>query len=141
MTSGNQEKREVRTKTAQKKNRKRKKKRGRVTAEAVKTVRDTLAKIDSSKTRSKKKKKRRYREEKAERQQQVETGRETVTRKIRVTDYTSPSELADLMGVSLNSIIGKFLEQGVMATANQRLDVETVTLIAGLGGMIGVLFS
>jgi translation initiation factor IF-2 len=125
-----QEKKEARSKTALKKTRKRKKKKGRVTAEAVKTVRDTLAKIDSSKTKSKKKKKRRYREEKAERQLQVESGREEVARKIRVTDYTSPSELADLMGVSLNSIIGKFLEQGVMATANQRLDVETVTLIA-----------
>jgi len=125
-----QEKKEARSKTTTlKKTRKRKKKKGRVTAEAVKTVRDTLARMDSSKTKSKKKRKRRYREEKAERQLQVGSQEESA-RKIRVTDFTSPSELAEMMGVTLNSIIAKFMEQGVMATANQRLDVETVSIIA-----------
>jgi len=34
------------------------------------------------------------------------------------------------MGVPLSKVIGKFMELGVMATANQRLDVETVSLVA-----------
>ena len=124
------EKMAARSKTAQKKRRKRKRRKSRVTAEAVKTVRDTLAKIDSSKVRSKKKRKRKYREEKHERQLQVESDIDEASKNIRVTDFTSPSELAELMGISLNMVIGKFMELGVMATANQRLDVETVTLVA-----------
>ena len=125
------EKMEARSKTAQKKHRKRKRRKSRVTAEAVKTVRDTLAKIDSSKTTSKsKKRKRKYREEKHERQLQVQSEIEEASKRIRVTDFTSPSELAELMGMTLNMVIGKFMELGVMATANQRLDVETVTLVA-----------
>ncbi len=115
---------------AERKKRRRKKRRNRtkVTAEAVKTVRDTLAKIDSSKSRTKKKRRRRYKEEKQERAHQKEA-EEQEEQTVRVTEFTSPSELSELTGISVNRIIGKFMEMGVMATANQRLDLETVTLL------------
>lgn len=125
-----QEKKAARTKTVQKKKKKRRRRhKPRVTAEAVKTVKDTLAKIDSGGGRTRQKKRKKYREEKSEKQQDIVD--DSVTRTIRITEYTNPSELSDLMGIPLNKVIGKFMELGVMATANQRLDVETVSLVAG----------
>ena len=123
------EKEAARTRTVRKK-RKKKKRRPKpiITAEAVKTVKDTLARIDSGAGRSRQKKRKKYREEKVEKLQEiVRDGDSSI---IRITDYTSPSELSELMEISLSKIIGKFMEMGVMATANQRLDVETVSLLA-----------
>lgn len=126
-----QEKKEARTRTVRKKKKKKRRRhKPRVTAEAVKTVRDTLAKIDSGSGKSRQKKRRKHREEKTEKQQEVVETAEKDAGTIRVTEYTSPSELSDLMGVPLSKVIGKFMELGVMATANQRLDVETVSLVA-----------
>lgn len=124
-----QEKQEARSKTVKKKKKKKRRRhKPRVTAEAVKTVRDTLAKIDSSSGKSRQKKRRKHREEKTEKQQELIPEKDSRT--IRITEYTSPSELSDLMGVPLSKVIGKFMELGVMATANQRLDVETISLVA-----------
>lgn len=124
-----QEKKAARTKTVQKKKKKRRRRhKPRVTAEAVKTVKDTLAKIDSGGGRTRQKKRKKYREEKSEKKQEIVD--DSVTRTIRITEYTNPSELSDLMDIPLNKVIGKFMELGVMATANQRLDVETVSMVA-----------
>jgi len=123
------EKKTARTKTVRKKKKKKKKRqKPRVTAEAVKTVRDTLAKIDSGGGKSRQKKRKKHREEKVEKQQEIENTDGVNT--IRITDYTSASELSELMDIPLGKVIGKFMELGVMATANQRLDVETVSLVA-----------
>ncbi len=123
------EKEAARTKTVQKKKKKKKRRlKPKVTAEAVKTVRDTLAKIDSGTGKSRQKKRKKHREDKIEKlQDNIIDGKSQI---IRITDFTSPSELSELMGVSLSKVIGKFMELGVMATANQRLDVETVSLVA-----------
>jgi translation initiation factor IF-2 len=125
------EKQKARSRAARSKKRRRKKKKKKSatsTAEAEKTVKDTLAKIDSSKSRTRKKRRRKYKEEKHERhEKQVTTAEEEDV--LRITEFTSPSELADMMGVNLNKVISKCLELGVMATANQRLDIDTLTLL------------
>ena len=124
-----QEKKAARTKTVQKKKKKKRRRhKPRVTAEAVKTVKDTLAKIDSGGGRIRQKKRRKYREEKIEKLQEIVD--DGVTRTIQITEYTNPSELSELMGIPLSKVIGKFMEFGVMATANQRLDAETVSMVA-----------
>jgi len=123
------EKEAARTKTVRKKKKKKKRRqKPRVTAEAVKTVKDTLAKIDSGAGRSRQKKRKKYRDEKVEKQQDDIIDGDS--RLIRITEFTSPSELSELVNVPLSKVIGKFMELGVMATANQRLDVETVSLVA-----------
>jgi len=124
------EKQKARSRGARsKKRRKRRKKKVPTKAEAEKAVKDTLAKMDAKRTRSKKKKRRRYKEEKQERhEKKQETDEEDST--IRITEFTSPSELSDQIGVSLNKVIATCLELGVMATANQRLDMDTLTLLA-----------
>ena len=123
------EKEAARTKTVRKKRKKKKRRpKPRITAEAVKTVKDTLAKIDSGTGRSRQKKRKKYREEKVEKLQEIT--RDGDSSIIHITEYPSPSELSEQMDIPLSKVIGKFMELGVMATANQRLDVETVSLVA-----------
>ncbi|MBN1464257.1 translation initiation factor IF-2 [candidate division KSB1 bacterium] len=50
--------------------------------------------------------------------------------KIRVSEFMSLSELAKLMEVDTTELIKKCMEMGMMVTINQRLDMETITLLA-----------
>ncbi len=49
---------------------------------------------------------------------------------LRVNEYISVSELANLMNVPVSDVITKCIELGLMVSINQRLDVETITLVA-----------
>jgi len=49
---------------------------------------------------------------------------------IKVQEFISTGELAALLGVSPNKVIAKALELGIMATINQRLDFDAITIIA-----------
>lgn len=123
------QKNEAKTRATKKRKRRRRKKKTVVSAETVKNVKKTLAKMDSGKTKNRKSKKTRYKKEKQERHEQrtVADG-EDVT--INVAEFTSPAELSTQTGIPVNSIIATCLGLGVMATANQRLDFDTVALIA-----------
>jgi translation initiation factor IF-2 len=124
------EKQEARDRVARSKKKRKRRKKTQVSAEAVKAVRDTVAKMGVSKARTQKKRRRRYREEKQERhEKQLATDGESSV--VKVTEFTSPAELAELIGVSLPEVIAKCIELGVMATANQRLDADTISLVAG----------
>lgn len=50
--------------------------------------------------------------------------------KIRVSEFMSLSELAKLMEVEATELIRKCMEMGMMVTINQRLDMDTITLLA-----------
>ncbi|MBN1481562.1 translation initiation factor IF-2 [candidate division KSB1 bacterium] len=50
--------------------------------------------------------------------------------KIRVSEFMSLSELAKLMNVEATELIRKCMEMGMMVTINQRLDMDTITLLA-----------
>ena len=64
--------------------------------------------------------------EEAEREAKIERERTTV----RVVEYLSVAELAELIGESASSVIGSaFRELGLMVTINQRLDFEQIELI------------
>jgi translation initiation factor IF-2 len=49
---------------------------------------------------------------------------------IRVTEFISTSDLANLMNVSVNEVISKCLALGMFVSINQRLDAEAITIIA-----------
>jgi len=71
------------------------------------------------------------RKEKAEIQEEIQEqkqlDRET---KIQVTEFIAVSELANLMKVPVSEVISKCIGLGLMVSINQRLDTETITLIA-----------
>ncbi len=49
---------------------------------------------------------------------------------LRVTEFVSVNELANLMGVPVADVIKKCIELGLMVSINQRLDKDTITLVA-----------
>ncbi|MBN1435320.1 translation initiation factor IF-2 [Candidatus Fermentibacterales bacterium] len=120
----------IRAAKSRKKRKAKRKKKTQPSAETVKTVKSTLARIDAKAARTQKKRRRRYKEEKQERHEKQDLDELREKRILRMTEFTSPSELAELMGVHLNEVISKCLELGTMATANQRLDMDTLSLLA-----------
>lgn len=57
-------------------------------------------------------------------------GFEEPTRTIEVNEFMSVAELAHKMGVSPTEVVAKCLELGLLATVNQRLDLDTLETIA-----------
>jgi translation initiation factor IF-2 len=62
--------------------------------------------------------------------EEAEALRESQRLIVRVTEYASPHELAELMGVTAKDIIQKCFALGKFVTINQRLDKESIELIA-----------
>ena len=49
---------------------------------------------------------------------------------IKVTEFVTVSEFAKMMDVSVNEVISSCMQLGIMVTMNQRLDAETLTIVA-----------
>ena len=49
---------------------------------------------------------------------------------IQVTEFVTVSEFAKMMNVSVNEVISSCMQLGIMVTMNQRLDAETLTIVA-----------
>lgn len=124
------QKAEAKTRATKKRKRRRRKKKTVVSAETVKNVKKILAKIDSSGSKNRKSKKVRYRKEKQERHEEQRTFEDGEEKILKITEFTSPAELAQQMGQPVNGIIAACMKLGVMATANQRLDFDTISLVS-----------
>ncbi|MDP4198956.1 MAG: translation initiation factor IF-2 [Bacteroidota bacterium] len=111
-----------------------KKRRGKsVDARDVKdAVRRTLAGIDESSALSRRAKARRARRsERAEEQER--RGAEEAARDrtvINATEFLTANELANLMNVDVGDIISKCIALGLMVSINQRLEKDTIQLVA-----------
>jgi translation initiation factor IF-2 len=98
--------------------------------EVDEAIRKTLLSMDDTvfpARASARKKKRKEREQKEEKRL-VERSLEK--NKIRVTEFIAVNELANLMSVPVADVISKCIELGLMVSINQRLNVETITLVA-----------
>ncbi len=95
-------------------------------------VRRTLAGIEETSTTSRRAKARRLRRseraEETERRSAEATERERVI--IRATEFLTANELANLMNVSVGEVISKCIALGLMVSINQRLEKDTITLVA-----------
>ncbi|HMD13238.1 MAG TPA: translation initiation factor IF-2, partial [Bacteroidota bacterium] len=60
---------------------------------------------------------------------------------LRVTEFVSVHELANLMGVNVADVIKKCIELGLMVSINQRLDKDTILLVADEFGFEVKFFS
>jgi translation initiation factor IF-2 len=93
-------------------------------------IKQTLLSMDDNivSTRSifKKKKKKEREAEQEKLQQQILLEQ----KKIKVNEFIAVSELANLMRVPVGDVISKCISLGLMVSINQRLDVETITLVA-----------
>ncbi len=98
--------------------------------EVKETIRKTLLSMDDSVVAgraSQRKKKRKEREAEQEKQQELKS---LESKKVKVNEYISASELANLMGVPVGDVISKCIELGLMVSINQRLDTDTIMLVA-----------
>ncbi|OUV56896.1 MAG: translation initiation factor IF-2 [Flavobacteriales bacterium TMED113] len=98
--------------------------------EIQKKIAETLDKLtNKGKSSSVKfrKQKRAERKEKAL-EEQIEADKAKST--LQVTEFVSVGELASMMDVNPNEIISSCMMLGIMVTMNQRLDAETLTIVA-----------
>ena len=103
------------------------------TAEEVqKQVRETLEKLQGKSNKGKKGAK--YRKEKRDQhREQTEKDQEQQaieSKVLKVTEFVTSSEVATMMDVSVTQIISACMSLGMMVTMNQRLDAETLTIVA-----------
>ncbi|MEI8102153.1 MAG: translation initiation factor IF-2 [Chlorobium sp.] len=85
---------------------------------------------DRSSTGSRQKFRKMRRNEREREHEEDEAFRELQRMIVRVTEYASPHELAELMGITAKDIIQKCFALGKFVTINQRLDKESIELIA-----------
>ena len=83
------------------------------------TLRKTMAQIDTKSTKKKYKK----------RIQQVD-GEETDVNILKISEFATVEDLAKNMNISASEVISKCISLGMFVTINQRLDFDTITLIA-----------
>ncbi|MEE9133739.1 MAG: translation initiation factor IF-2 [Gemmatimonadota bacterium] len=110
----------------------RKKKRTRVDQVAVQAnIRRTLAKMDSAGPTRRRRRGALSAEEREREAAEAERRAEEERTTIRVAEFLTVAELADLVRVSANEIItSAFKNLGLMVTINQRLDFDQIELIA-----------
>ncbi len=98
--------------------------------EIEEAIKRTLAEMDETAVvaRPNFKKKRREKRLALEQKEMEERRKEETI--LRVTEFVSVHELANLMGVNVADVIKKCIELGLMVSINQRLDKDTITLVA-----------
>ena len=102
-----------------------------LTDEQVKNqIKETLEKLTNKNSKSKgskhRREKRTFRREREEQLQALEAEDKT----LKVTEYITAQDLATLMNVSATEVISACFSLGVMVTLNQRLEADTLTLVA-----------
>ena len=99
--------------------------------EVQKQIRETLEKLQGKSSKSKGAKYRRDKrvqhKQKSEEEQAIQ---EAQSKTLRVTEFITVGEVATMMEVAGNEIISACMSLGIMVTMNQRLDAETLTIVA-----------
>ena len=115
------------------KNRKRNQKPLEINEEDIaRQVKETLARLKSKQSQTRKGA--RYRKEKRDAAQMRMSAEARAERKeskvLKITEFVTVSELATMMNVEVTEVISTLMSIGVMASINQRLDAETINLVA-----------
>ena len=99
--------------------------------EVQKQVRETLERLQGKNAKSKgakyRKEKREIHRQKAEQELAEQEQQEKV---LKLTEFVTVNELATMMDVPINKVIGACMSLGIMVTMNQRLDAETLSIVA-----------
>ena len=94
-------------------------------------VKETLARLT---TKNQNKKGAKYRREKrdavAERMNEEMAAEAAQSKVLKLTEFVTVSELATMMNVGVNQVIGTCMSIGIMVSINQRLDAETINIVA-----------
>jgi len=92
-------------------------------------IRDTFSSFQKGKTKSSK-----YRKDKREQvqQRQMEALEQEMaeSKVLKLTEFVTANELATMMNIPVTSVIATCMNVGVMVSINQRLDAETINIVA-----------
>lgn len=99
--------------------------------EVAKQVRETLARLTSKTKTSKGAKYRREKRDAIREHMEEELMNEMAENKVlKLTEFVTANELATMMNVPVTQIIGTCMQIGIMVSINQRLDAETINIVA-----------
>ena len=99
--------------------------------EVQKQIRETLEKLQGKSSKGKGAKYRREKRDQHREQTEIDQEIEAAESKtIKVTEFVTANEMATMMSVSVTDIISACMSLGMMVTMNQRLDAETLSIVA-----------
>ncbi|MDR9486925.1 translation initiation factor IF-2 [Salibacter sp.] len=98
--------------------------------EIQKEIKDTLARLQGGSKNKGAKFRKQRRDEKAEQREKEAAQQEAEKSTLKVTEFVTASELANMMDVSVNEVISACMSLGMMVSINQRLDAETLSIVA-----------
>ena len=99
--------------------------------DVAKQVKETLARLTNKNKASKGAKYRKEKREQVRAQQEEQRLEEKAESKIlKLTEFVTANELANMMDVPVTQVIGTCMSIGIMVSINQRLDAETIDIVA-----------
>ena len=98
--------------------------------DVAKQVRETLARLTSKQEKKGVKYRKEKREAVRERMNEEEKLENAESKILKLTEFVTVSELATMMDVPVNKVIGTCMSIGMMVSINQRLDAETINMVA-----------
>ena len=100
--------------------------------DVARQVKETLARLTNKQSQNKKGAK--YRKEKRdaaqERLNEELSAEQAESKTLKLTEFVTVSELATMMNINVTQVISTLMSVGIMVSINQRLDAETINLVA-----------
>ena len=93
-------------------------------------VKETLARLTNKSTKKSVKFRKEKREEMHNRELEKEQRAAEESKILKITEFVTANDLASLMDVPVNNVIATCMSIGVMVSINQRLDAETINIVA-----------
>ena len=93
-------------------------------------IRKTMLSMEDSSASGRASARKRKRKEREEKEDEIIEQKSLEKNLLKVNEYIAVNELANLMNVPVADVISKCIELGLMVSINQRLDLETITLVA-----------
>ena len=98
--------------------------------EVAKQVKETLARLTSKQEKKGVKYRKEKREAVRERMSEEEQAENAESKILKLTEFVTVSDLATMMDVPVTKVIGTCMAIGMMVSINQRLDAETINIVA-----------
>lgn len=98
--------------------------------DVAKQIKETLARLTAKGKNKGAKHRKEKRENAFNRQIELENQEELNSKILKLTEFVTANELASMMDVPVNKVIGTCMSIGIMVSINQRLDAETIDMVA-----------
>lgn len=93
-------------------------------------VKETLARLTNKTTKKSVKWRKEKREEMHHREQENAERAAAESKILKITEFVTANDLANMMEIPVNQVIATCMNLGVMVSINQRLDAETINIVA-----------